>query len=202
MRKPGKRAKPAASTGEWKPRVFFWVLTVALVILSAAELFNALRRPSLLRIAGLPGAKSLIVYQKGRPESRAAWLFYEPGGEESAPVCFQRIDCTTADEDTGEIRWSFTGDILYATRRRADTIDTGSLPLWAYDLTTGALYAVSDEAAKFGLPVKVTGEREIVELINSGGGKGPLALAWYDFGKRGEYLPAWKSTRWEQQLPR
>ncbi len=202
MPKRGKKAKPPASTGAWKPRVFFWLLVAGFVALSAAELLNALRRPSLLRIPGLPGSPPLVVYHKGRPEHRVAWLFFEPGGEEGAPVCFQQIDCSSRDEDTGEVRWSFTGDLLYATRRRGETIDAGSHPLWAYDFGRKVLHAVKKEAEILGLPVKVSTEREIVELINRGGGKGPLAMVWYDFGKTGDYLPAWKATRWEQQLPR
>jgi hypothetical protein len=195
------RKKSAMKTGEWKPRVMFWLLVLAVLGLGAAELRNALRRPSLHRVAGEPGTPALTLYYKGRPESRVAWLFFEPEGETGAPVCFQCIDCTPREETTGEIRWSFTGQVLYATRRRPESLDTGSLPLWAYDFEQRTLYALPELAKACPLAVQPAAEREMVALINRTGGKGRLALAWYDLGKKGDYLPAWKATRWEQALP-
>jgi hypothetical protein len=55
--------------------------------------------------------------------------------------------------------------------------------------------------AEHHLPMEAATEAGLVDIINRHGGKGPVAVPWYDLGKRGEYLFAWQITRWEQALP-
>jgi len=187
--------------GAWKPRLFFWLLAGAVLLLGVMELLNVMRSPSLSRAKGPAGASSFVLYQKGRPASREAWLLTEPAADAGPPVCFQRIDCTKKDEVTGDIRWSFDGAALYATRRRPATIDAADRPLWVYEFAERKLWSLHDEPLAHRLPMSAATEAGLVDIINRHGGKGPVAAPWYDLGKRGEYLFAWQITRWERALP-
>jgi hypothetical protein len=187
--------------GAWKPRLFFWLLVAAMLLLTVAELLNVMRRPSLTYLKGPAGASGLVLYQKGRAGSREAWLLAEPQAEAGPPVCFHHIDCTEKDQSTGELRWSFDGLALYATRRRAPSIEAADRPLWVYEFNAAKLWSLNDDPQKHHLPVTSATETDLVETINRHGGKGPVAVSWYDLGKRGEYLFAWQITRWEKALP-
>jgi hypothetical protein len=196
-----KNDKPRG-TGAWKPRAVFLLLLAALLLLGGAELLNLLRRPSLSRIKGPAGARQLVIYQKGRAANREAWLFVEPEGERAPPHCFHRIDCTENDTLTGDLRWSFDGHALYAVRRRPATLEEAERPLWVYDFKERKLWSLDPKPLASGLPMHAATEAQLVSLINAGTGKGPIAVSWYDFGKRGEYLFAWQITRWENGLPK
>ncbi len=191
----------SAPAGAWKPRVFFWLLIAALLLLGGAEIFNAFRRPALLFFKGPGEFHRLVLYQKGRAGSREAWLLTEPQGDSGPPRCFQRIDCTDADKFTGGLRWSYDGKTLYATRRRPQSMDAGDRPLWVYEFETNKLWSVSDAPGAGTFPLLPATERTLVDLINRHGGKGPAVVSWYDLGKHGEHLFAWQLTRWENALP-
>jgi hypothetical protein len=171
------------------------------LLLGVMELLNVMRRPSLLRAAGPAGINSFVLYQKGRAGSREAWLLAEPAADAGPPVCFQRIDCSENDEITGDIRWSFDGAALYAARRRGASIEAADRPLWVYEFAERKLWSLHDTPAEHHLPMEAATEAGLVDIINRHGGKGPVAVPWYDLGKRGEYLLAWQITRWEQALP-
>ncbi len=187
--------------GAWKPRAVFLLLVAALLVLGVAELLNLMQRPSLTRITGPAGARQLVIYQKGRAANREAWLLTEPQGELGPAHCFQRIDCTEDDRITGDIRWSFDGQALYATRRKAGSIEEADRPLWVYDFRELKLWSLDARALAGGLPMHAADEAGLVRMINDRGGKGPVAVSWYDLGKRGDYLFAWQITRWEKALP-
>jgi hypothetical protein len=187
--------------GSWKPRVFFWLLAAALLLLAVAELLNVMQRPSLTYLRGPAGANGLVLYQKGRAGSREAWLLTEPLAEAGPPVCFQHVYCTKKDQTTGDLRWSFDGLALYATRRRAASIEAADRPMWVYEFGPGKLWSLDGSPQEHHLPVTTANETALVEIINRHGGKGPVAVSWYDLGKRGEYLFAWQITRWEKALP-
>lgn len=187
--------------GAWKPRLFFWLLIASVLLLCVMELLNVMQRPSLTRLNGPAGANNIVLYQKGRAGSREAWVFAEPRSDTGPPVCFQRIDCTEADDRTGDLRWSFDGAALYATRRKASTIEAADRPLWVYEFASGKLFSLSDNAPGNRLTTTVATEAGLVKIINHHGGKGPVAVSWYDLGKRGDYLFAWQITRWERALP-
>jgi hypothetical protein len=199
----GKRPAKIKVTvgGAWKPRFFFWLLVAAVLLLAGAELLNLMRRPSLTYLRGPAGASGIVLYQKGRAGNREAWLFTEPQADAGPPVCFHRVDCTEKDKVTGDLRWSFDGLALYATRRRPGSIEAADRPLWVYEFNGAKLWALNDEVQKYGLPTSAATEKALVEIINRHGGKGPVAVSWYDLGKRGEYLFAWQITRWEKVLP-
>ena len=197
-----QKAKTKISPGgAWKPRLVFWLLAAAVGLLGVAELLNVIRRPSLLRLPGPAMANRFVLYQKGRPASREAWLLMEPQAESGPAVCFQRIDCTEADRMTGDIRWSFDGAALYASRRKASSIEGTNRPLWVFEFATRKLWSLDETPLARHLPVKAATEAGLVDIINSHGGKGPAAISWYDLGKRGDYLFAWQITRWEKALP-
>ena len=188
-------------TGAWKPRAVFLLLVAGLLLLGVAELLNLLRHPSLSRVKGPAGAQRVVIYQKGRAANREAWLLIEPEGELGPPHCFQRIDCSGDDSTTGDIRWSFDGHALYATRRKAASIEEADRPLWVYDFKEKKLWSLDEKPLASRLEMHAGTEAQLVRLINDRGGKGPVAVAWYDLGKRGEYLFAWQITRWEKALP-
>ena len=194
---PGKKFGP----GAWKPRVVFFLLLAALLLLGVAELLNLMRRPSLTRVKGPAGAQHLVIYQKGRAANREAWLLTEPQGEAGPAHCFQRLDCTEDDQSTGDLRWSFDGHALYATRRKAPTIEAADRPLWVYDFKERKLWSLDEKPLASRLAMNAATEAQLVRLINDRGGKGPVAAAWYELGKRGDYLFAWQITRWENALP-
>jgi hypothetical protein len=187
--------------GAWKPRVFFWLLLGAVLLLAVTELLNVMRRPSLTYLQGPARAHGLVLYQKGRAKSREAWLLTEPQAEAGPPVCFQRIDCSEKDQTTGDLRWSFDGQALYATIRKAASIEAADRPLWVYEFNASKLWALKDESQSRRLPVSIASETALVDTINRHGGKGPVAVSWYDLGKHGDYLFAWQITRWEKALP-
>jgi hypothetical protein len=187
--------------GGWKPRLFFWLLVAALLLLAVAELLNVMKRPSLTYLKGPAGANGLVLYQKGRAANREAWLLTEPQAESGPPVCFMRIDCTVEDQTTGDLRWSFDGLALYATRRKVPSIDAADRPLWVYEFNAAKLWSLKSEPPIEGFPATPGTEAALVDIINRHGGKGPVAATWYDLGKRGDYLFAWQITRWEKVLP-
>jgi len=172
------------------------------MLLGVAELLNVMRRPSFSRLKGPAEANHFVLYQKGRAANREAWLFMEPQAESGPAVCFQRIDCTKEDRMTGDIRWSFDGAALYAARRKASSIEAADRPLWVFDFAKQQLWSIDDKPLAHHLPLHAATEAALVNLINSHGGKGPVAVSWYELGKRGEYLFAWQITRWENALPR
>ncbi len=197
-----QKAKSKVSPGgAWKPRLVFWLLAAAVGLLSAAELLNVMRHPSLLRLPGPAMANRVVLYQKGRPGSREAWLFMEPLADSGPAVCFQRIDCTEEDRLTGDLRWSFDGAALYASRRKASSIEATDRPLWVFEFATQKLWSLDDTPRAHHLTMQAATEAGLVDIINSHGGKGPAAISWYDLGKRGDYLFAWQITRWENALP-
>ena len=187
--------------GAWKPRVVFVLLAAAVLLLAGAELLNLMRRPSLTRARGPAGANQFVIYQKGRAANREAWLLTEPQGEAGPARCFQRIDCTEDDRLTGHVRWSFDGHLLYATRRKVATIEASDRPLWVFDFKAEKLWSLDEKPLASHLEMHSATEAQLVRLINDHGGPGPVAAAWYDLGKRGEYLFAWQITRWEKSLP-
>jgi len=187
--------------GAWKPRAVFFLLAAALLVLGVAELLNVMRRPSLTRVKGPAGAHQIIIYQKGRAANREAWLLTEPQGEAGPARCFHRIDCTEDDRLTGDIRWSFDGHALYAARRKGKSIEEAERPLWVFDFKERKLWSLNEQPLASRLEMHSAGEAQLVRLINDRGGKGPVAVSWYDLGKRGEYLFAWQITRWEKALP-
>jgi hypothetical protein len=199
-----KQAARLRFTGEgaWKPRIFFWLLAGAILLLGVMELLNVMRRPSLVRAKGPAGVNGFVLYQKGRAGEREAWLMAEPRADAGPPVCFQRIDCTAKDDLTGDLRWSFDGAALYADRRKAPSIEAADRPLWVYEFAGGKLWSLHDTPLEHNLPMLPATEAGLVDIINRHGGKGPVAASWYEFGKRGEYLFAWQITRWERALPR
>lgn len=182
-------------------RLFFWLLLASVLLLGVAELLNALRRPSLARLTGPAGANSIVLYQKGRAANREAWLFTEPAGDAGQPVCFQHIDCTARDGNTGDLRWTFDGGALYAGQRRTTGIEAIEHPLWVYEFATRELSSVPASPLPNHPGGRRAKESALVDIINRHGGKGPIAVAWYDLGKRGTYLFAWQITRWENALP-
>ena len=159
-------------------------------------------RPSLTRYSGFAGAGKFVLFQKGSPRERRAWLFVEPDADAGPPVCFQTLDCSEKDTLTGDIRWSYDGAALYASRRRAESIEAADRPLWVYEFTTGKLWTLNPGALPAGLTGIEGDEATLVDIINRHGSKGPVAVSWYDLGKRGNYLFAWEITRWQQALPR
>ena len=197
-----KEQASRSGKGAWKPRAVFALFVAALLLLGVMELLNLMRRPSLTRVKGPAGANRLVIYQKGRAANREAWLMTEPQGEAGPARCFQRIDCTEDDRQTGDLRWSYDGHALYATRRKGATIEEADQPLWAYDFKAGKLWSLDAKPLAGHLEMTSATERQLVQLINDHGGKGPVAAAWYELGKRGEYLFAWQITRWERALPR
>ena len=190
-----------STRGAWIPRLVFWLLVTSVVLLGAAELLNVMQRPSLSRFTGPALANHFVIYQKGRAGNREAWLLVEPQAESGPAACFQRIDCTEADRITGDLRWSFDGAAIYAARRKASTIDGTDRPLWVYEFNTRKLWSGDDQPLAHQLPMNAATEAGLVDIINRHGGKGPVAVSWYDLGKRGDYLFAWQITRWEQALP-
>jgi len=196
-----KKDQPPKGTGAWKPRAVFLLLVAALLVLVAAELLNLLRHPSLSRLKGPGGVQRLVIYQKGRAANREAWFLTEPDGELGPARCFQRIDCTGDDTTTGDVRWSFDGQALYATRRKAASIEEADRPLWVYDFKEQKLWSLDEKPLSSHLEMHSGSEARLVRLINDHGGKGPVAVSWYDLGKRGDYLFAWQITRWEKALP-
>ena len=196
-----KKASSKVSTrGAWTPRLVFWLLAAAVLLLVVAEMLNVMRRPSLTRLAGPAQANHVVLYQKGRSGSREAWLLMEPRAESGPAWCFQRIDCTEADRLTGDVRWSFDGAALYAARRKAATIEGSDRPLWVFEFASKKLWSLDDQPRAHHLPMHPATEAGLVDIINSHGGKGPVAVSWYDLGKRGDYLFAWQITRWENAL--
>ena len=67
--------------GAWKPRLCFWLLTAAVLGLCGRELINVMDRPSLTRYSGFAGAGKFVLFQKGSPRERRAWLFVEPDAD-------------------------------------------------------------------------------------------------------------------------
>lgn len=198
-----KKASSKISTrGAWKPRVVFWLLAAAVILLGAFELLNVMQRPSFARLAGPAQVNHIVLYQKGRAANREAWLLMEPQAESGPALCFQRIDCTEADRMTGDIRWSFDGAALYAARRKAATIEGADRPLWVFEFATKKLWSGDDQPLAHHLATHPATEAGMVAIINRHGGKGPVAVSWYDLGKRGDYLFAWQITRWERALPK
>jgi hypothetical protein len=195
--KPARKYGP----GAWKPRAVFLLLVATVLVLGVAELLNAMRRPSLTRIKGPAGAHQLVIYQKGRAANREAWLMTEPQGEAGPAHCFQRIDCTEDDRTTGDLRWSFDGQALYAARRKAGSIEEVERPLWVYDFKERKLWSLDERPLASQLEMHAATESQLVDRINGHGGKGPVAASWYDLGKRGQHLFAWQITRWEKSLP-
>lgn len=206
LRQTAKVAKKPSSNkvsvgGAWKPRLFFWMLVAAVVALSGREVINVMEHPSLTRFSGPAGAGQFVLYQKGKSRDRLAWLYVEPEEDRAPPVCFHRIDCSEKDTVTGDLRWSFDGMTLYASRRQAGSLEAADRPLWAYEFTTGKLWTLQPSEMAAGLHALAATEAELVDIINRHGGKGPVAVSWYDLGKRGAYLFAWEITRWERALP-
>jgi len=184
------------------PRAVFLLLVAALLLLGGVELFNVLKRPSLSRVKGPAGAERFVLYQKGRAANREAWLLAEPEGELGPPECFQWIDCTEDDHTTGDLHWSFDGHLLYAVRRKPATLEEADLPLWVYDFKERKLWALDEKPPFIWMEKHSATSLQMVRQINEHGGKGPVAVPWYELGKRGEYLFAWQITRWEKVLPK
>lgn len=198
-----KRRSQSAVTvsGAWKPRLVFWLLAAAVMLLGGRELFNMLQRPSLTKLSGPAQAASFVLYQKGRPAEREAWLFVEPDGDRGPPRCFQFVDCSEKDTATGDLQWTFDGAALYAVKRKPEQTAGPARPLWLYEFTTGKLWSAQAEALRSVVPVQLVSEQSLMEMVQRHGGAGPVAVQWYDMGKRGAYLFAWEITRWEQALP-
>ena len=188
------------STGAWVPRVVFGVLVAALLVLGAAELRNVIRKPSLVRLTG-PGKVRAVLYQKGRPGSREAWLMHEPKGSLGPPVCIQRIGDVDSDQRTGDLCWSQDGALLYAAQRRSLEMSRNDEPLWVFDFGTGRLWVLTPRDRMNGETGEVTTDAGLRRLLASHGGRGPVALRWQELGKAHGHLLAWQVTRWERVIP-
>lgn len=188
-------------SGAWKPKAVFWLLAAAVMVLTGRELLNLLERPSLTKLSGPAGAGRFVLYQKGRAADREAWLFVEPDGERGPPRCFQMVECSDRDTVTGDLQWTFDGAALYAVKRKPEQTAGPGRPLWLYEFTTGRLWSSQVEALKSAVPVTAVTEQTLVEMVFRHGGHGPVAVPWYDLGRRGAYLFAWEITRWERAIP-
>ena len=188
----------------WQPRLFGLVLLSCLFLLAVLEIINVFRLPEVRRLESPNPGTGIVLYQKGRPQSREAWLLVEPRGDMGPPVCFQRIDCrASGDARTGAVHWTLDGHALYALRRRTHDARNVTGVLWLYDLPSGKLYATDASIVGAEVPWTPASESGLLGLIQRRGGQGRPAFSWYELGKSGAqgYRPAWQMTRWEQALP-
>ncbi len=188
----------------WQPSLFGLVLAACLLFLAVMEIINLFRLPEVRPLLSPGAATGIVLYQKGRPQAREAWLFIEPQGDLGPPVCFQRIDCRPqADSRTGVLHWSVDGNALYALRRRTHDARNMTGVLWLYDIPARKLYATDAGIVGAALPWSPASESGLLSLIQRHRGHGPVAVSWYELGKSASqrHRFAWQVTRWEKALP-
>ena len=182
------------------PRLVFGLLLGLLAALGVVEVRNALRHPSVLRVAGPPGAPALTFYQKGAASARGAWLFDEPRGSAGPPRLIQWIDCRPSNTLTGEIRWTGDGKAVYAAGR---TMLRRGVPeiRWLFEFANGRLFVGTPDTALERRTVFVEDSAALTSRWKQHRGTGPMAAAWYSLGAQGPHLFSWQTTRWENALP-
>lgn len=183
------------------PRAVFGLLLALLLAMAAVEVRNALRHPSVLRVASPGNAPRLTFYQKGPAAAREAWLCDEPQGSAGPPRLIQRIDCRPDNTSIGEIRWSGDGKAVYAAGRTPLQRGVPQLQ-WIFEFGTGQLFVTSPDLALPGRTVFVEDAAAMRSRWRQHQGAGDLAAAWYALGAKGTHLFSWQTTRWENALPR
>lgn len=181
------------------PRVVFLLLLGLLAALTAVEVRNALRHPSVRRVPGPKESPALTFYQKGAAKAREAWLFDEPQGTAGPPRLIQRIDCRLSDTAIGEIRWTADRQAVYAAGR---TPQSRGVPVvrWLYEFRAGRLFVSTPDLALPGRTAFVEETAPLTARWRQHQGAGPLAAAWYELGVQGPHLFSWQTTRWENAL--
>lgn len=208
------------------PRFVFLLLFLLVGGMTALEVRNVLRHPSVLFRAGPKGAPGLVFYQKGHASAREAFLLDEPDGPDGPPRLIQHIDCRPQFSDIGEIRWTADGKAVYAAGR---TPQSRGVPVirWLYVFSSeensaagglgkqkaaaasesaatrpkqGRLYISQPDYALPGRTAFVEKPDALTARWHLHQGAGPLAAAWYDLGAKGGHLFSWQTTRWEKAL--
>lgn len=210
------------------PRLVFLILLTLGGAMTAIEVRNVLRHPSVLFRSGPKDAPRLIFYQKGRASAREAFLLDEPAGPEGPPRLIQRIDCRPQFNEIGEIRWTADGRAVYAAGR---TPQSRGVPVvrWLYEFSVrppataaaapdkskpasaatltnsqpppeGRLYISEPAFALPGRTAFVETPAALTARWKQHQGAGPVAAVWYELGPKGDHLFSWQTTRWEKAL--
>lgn len=185
------------SSGAWLPRTFFIVLLAATGFLVAMEIINIFRQPSIRSIQG-PAAHRFSIYQRSGTRQREAWFFHEPKGNLAPPICFLHVVTASASDNSGPLHWTHDGCLLIGTQRTPR--NPASSTVWIYDFTTTTLLSSDPASHQSGIPATHTSSASLDRLIQRHGGRGPVALHWYDLGKKENHLFAWRITRWEKAI--
>ena len=182
------------------PRVVFGLLLGLLLALTAVEVRNALRHPSVLRVPAPGGGPALTFYQKGPAAAREAWLFDEPQGSAGPPRLIQKIDSRPANPLIGELRWTGDGKAVYAAGRTPLRRGVPELR-WLFEFRSGRLFVSTPDQALPGRAVFVEDAAALTSRWRQHQRAGPAAAAWYALGAQGPHLFSWQTTRWENALP-
>jgi hypothetical protein len=193
------RLHSETSSGAWLPWTFFVVLTAAAVFLVGMEVLNIFRQPSIRTVSG-PAAHRFSIYQRTGSRQREAWFFHEPKGNLGPPVCFLHVVTASASDESGPLHWTHDGCLLIGTQRAPRT-SSSSGTVWVYDFTTSSLLSSDHRNQRSGIPAQPATVPDLDRLIQRHGGRGPIALQWYDLGKKHQHLFAWRITRWENAIP-
>jgi hypothetical protein len=192
---------PQKSSGAWQPRVVFWLLSAVILILASVEVLNLFRGPSLVRMIAPERRASVVVYQRGRSHAREAWLLIEPKGDLGPAQALLRVDCSPKDTFTGDLVWSRDGALLAGLQRRSHGGPPTDVVIWVYDFAQQKLWTADPAHVGATTPHLRATQTAMRDFLGRHGGRGPLAISWYELGKKGNTLFAWQITRWESALP-